>query len=82
MVISVRPEQVKFFGTPTIAVLGPNGRVRGLWVGKLRDGAAEDEVISMASRLDKSEISATPDSAVHVPFSTRLGNPTSDREVR
>jgi hypothetical protein len=60
-IISVRPEQVKFSGTPTIAVLGPNGRIRGLWVGKLRDVAAEDEVLAMASQLDASETSAAPD---------------------
>jgi len=61
LIISVRPEQVKFSRTPTIAVLGPDRRVRGLWVGKLRNVAAEDEVLAMASRLVASETRSGPD---------------------
>jgi len=50
-IISTKPGDVRFYATPTIAIVTRDRRVLGVWVGKLRDSAMEDEVVAMSSRL-------------------------------
>ncbi len=45
-----RPGTLKFSGTPTLAVLGRDRRVAGVWVGKVSP-AVEDQILSALSRL-------------------------------
>jgi hypothetical protein len=49
--LTVQPASVAFSATPALAVLDADRRVRGVWIGKLRDSSAEDDVVAMASRL-------------------------------
>jgi hypothetical protein len=58
--LSVPNGELKFYGTPTVAVLDAERKIRGVWLGKLRDSSTEQQVLSLASTL-------TPKS------STRLG---------